>query len=197
MASPDIAPLLESAPGARLAQAEYQRDFGARLWLAKKKKWKLERLQNYAETGFASWEAFVAGDWRAALELIEQERAGFRAFYRRFAEHGGGFRRLRIVEEPVAPYVQWEFHVLLARADCGELCRVLHADRITALEANHQLADLVSLCGQTLYRTLYTDTGTQRARSAAQTREPSAATKNSPGSYPSQGKISARTSTER
>jgi hypothetical protein len=53
--------------------------------------------------------------------------------------------------------VQWEFQVLRVRAECGELCRVLDAERIADLETHSPLPELVSLCGQTLYRTLYTD----------------------------------------
>jgi hypothetical protein len=156
----DMAELLASATGVRLAQAEYERDFGARLWLADGTDlWKLERLQHYDETGFPSWDAFAAGDWAAALRLINAERPGFTAFYREFARHRGAMRRVRIVEEPVSAYLQWEFHVLRVRAECGERCRVLDAARVDGLEAGRVLPDLVSLCGKTLYQVRYTDTG--------------------------------------
>jgi hypothetical protein len=153
-----IAEVLASYRGVPLGQAEYQRDFGERTWLADgADSWKIERRQAYDETGFPSWEAFVAGDWSAALALIEEERPGFAEFYRRFAARGAAFRRVRIVEAPVSPYVQWEFQVLRVRAECGELCRVLDAERIADLETHGPLPELVSLCGRTLYRTLYTN----------------------------------------
>jgi len=64
----DMPGLLASSAGTRLTQAEYERDFGARLWLADGADlWKLERRQYYDETGFPSWDAFAAGDWAAAL----------------------------------------------------------------------------------------------------------------------------------
>jgi hypothetical protein len=151
-----IAELLASHRGVPLGQSEYQRDFGQRSWLADgADSWKIERLQAYDEAGFPSWEAFMAGDWPMALALIEQERAGFAEFYRRFAAAGAAFRRVRIVEAPVSPYVRWEFQVLRVRAECGEQCRVLDAARIADLEIGGPLPELVSLCGQTLYRTLY------------------------------------------
>jgi len=160
MSSAGITELLASAAGVRLEQPEYQRDFGERMWLADgADSWKVERMQSYDESGFLSWEAFLVGDWRAALALIEQERAGFADFYRRFAEHGAAFRRVRIVEAPISPYVQWEFQVLRVRAECGELCRVLTAAQVAEFEVARPIPELVSLAGRTLYRTLY-DHGT-------------------------------------
>jgi hypothetical protein len=156
VSSPGITGLLASYRGVRLGQAEYQRDFAERRWLAgDADSWKIERLQAYDETGFPSWEAFMAGDWPAALALIEQERPGFAEFYRGFAARGAAFRRIRIVEAPVSPYVQWEFQVLRVRAECGERCRVLDAGRIAESEIGGRLPELVSLSGQTLYVTQY------------------------------------------
>jgi hypothetical protein len=140
----------------RLGQPEYQEDFGRRMGLGDgADSWKIERLQAYDESGFPSWEAFLAGDWEAALALIEAERAGFARFYRGFAARGASFRRVRIVEAPVSAYVQWEFQVLRVRAECGELGRVLDAGQVADLEAGGPLPELVSLGGQTLYQTLY------------------------------------------
>jgi hypothetical protein len=156
VSSPDITGLLASYRAVPLGQAEYQRDFGERLRLAgDADSWKIERLQAYDETGFPSWEAFMAGDWSAALALIEAERPGFAEFYRGFAARGAAFRRIRIVEAPVSPYVQWEFQVLRVRAECGELCRVLDAGRVAESEIDGPLPELVSLSGQTLYVTHY------------------------------------------
>ncbi|MGD0703733.1 MAG: DUF6879 family protein [Trebonia sp.] len=156
MPEPVITELLATHRGVPLGQPEYQRDFGERIWLANgADSWKLERMQAYDETGFPSWEAFVAGDWPAALALIQEERPGFAEFYRGFAARGAAFRRVRIVEAPVSPYVQWEFQVLRVRAECGELCRVLDAGRVARSEIDGPLPELVSLSGQTLYRTHY------------------------------------------
>jgi hypothetical protein len=158
VSSQGITGLLASYRGADLEQAGYQRDFGERLPLAgDSDSWKIERMQAYDETGFPSWEAFVAGDWPAALALIEEERAGFAGFYRGFASRRAAFRRVRIVEAPVSPYVQWEFQVLRVRAECGELCRVLDAGQIAEFEIDGPIPELVSLSGQTLYRTHYAD----------------------------------------
>jgi hypothetical protein len=106
---PGIVGLLAQCPGVRLGQPEYQEDFGRRMGLGDgADSWKIKRLQAYDESGFPSWEAFLAGDWEAALALIEAERAGFARFYGGFAARGASFRRVRIVEAPVSAYVQWE-----------------------------------------------------------------------------------------
>ena len=53
--------------------------------------------------------------------------------------------------------MQWEFQVLRVRAECGELCRVLEAEWVAEFEIDGPLPERVSLCGRTLYRTLYAD----------------------------------------
>ena len=66
MSGQGITGLLASYRGIPLGQAGYQRDSGERIWLAgHADSWKIERMQAYDETGFPSWEAFVAGDWAA------------------------------------------------------------------------------------------------------------------------------------
>lgn len=55
--------LRDPESGVWLGQDEYTRDFEARSWLSDgADSWKLERMQFYDETGFPSWDAFVAGD---------------------------------------------------------------------------------------------------------------------------------------
>ena len=156
--TPSFAGLLRSAHGVRLDQERYERDFGASLWQADGADcWKLECLQDYAETGFPSWEAFMAGDWDRALALYEEERAGIEAFLGELQRHRSRFYRVRVVAEPVTPYVQWEMHCLRLRAQCGELVRIVGQSAVSALEAAGTLPELVSLCGRVLYHTLYDD----------------------------------------
>jgi hypothetical protein len=147
---------LESAAGTRLDQAQYQEDFAASLWLADgADAWKLERLQDYAECGFPSWEAFMAGDWSGALRLYEAERPNILAFQRELRQHRSAFYRVRVVAEPITPYVQWELHCLRVRAECGERIRIIPDAAVAPLESGGILPELVSLCGRVLYHTLY------------------------------------------
>src|SRR5216683_2135557 len=75
--------------------------------------WKLERSQYFTESDDdPAWQAFAAGDWHRSLTVFESERADLRAEAARYTRQCSEFRRLRIVENPVTPYVQWEMQAL-------------------------------------------------------------------------------------
>lgn len=154
--SETIIDLLKSADGYRLDQSQYQQDFDANLWrIDGADSWKLERMQNYSEVGFPSWEAFVAGNWNRALQLYEEERPNIIAFNREFQRHRSHLYRVRVVIEPITPYVQWEMHCLKLRAECGERIRIIDYSAISALESTGAFPELISLCGRVLYHTIY------------------------------------------
>jgi hypothetical protein len=156
--SETIAESLRHADGARLNQSQYEEDFGANLWRVDgADSWKLECMQSYSEIGFPSWEAFMAGDWNTALRLYERERPGIAAFHEKFRRHHSCLYRVRVVAEPVTPYVQWELHCLKLRAECGEKIRVVSPSAISAHEPVGALPELISLCGRVLYHTVYDD----------------------------------------
>ena len=149
--------LREPEAGTLLGQDEYVRDFGSRLWLADgADSWKVERMQFYDETGFPSWDAFAAGDWERSVELYDDLRPALLSFNQQHAEHHAQFRRIRVVEAAISPYVQWEMYCLRVRSECGEDIRVVPAAQLADLEAAAGLVpELVSLCGMTLYLTGY------------------------------------------
>lgn len=101
----------------------------------------------------------MAGDWDRALQLYERQRPALRDLAAKAARHGSAFRRVRVVEEPISPYLQWELHCLKVRAEYGEHIRVIAADAIAEHENPYQLPEFVSLCGKVLYQTLYTADG--------------------------------------
>jgi hypothetical protein len=70
------------------------------------------------------------------------------------------FHRLRVVEEPLRPYVQWELHSLRQQAEFGQRIRVLTAEDIATSETDAILPELVILGGHALYHVLYTDGAT-------------------------------------
>ncbi len=156
--------LLEQSTGQRLDLDSYISDFDSRFWgIGGQGCWKLECLQNYQETGFPSWEAFLAGDWPGALRLIEELRPEFEQYYHRAAASGFGLHRVRVLRRPVSPYVQWELEVLNVRSQCGEDSVVLDSGR-----ARPDLADLPDLAGlpdvvvlgtQAAYRVHYSGDG--------------------------------------
>lgn len=68
-------------------------------------------------------------------------------------------RRLRVVEFPVTPYVQWEFHVLRVRAEVGDRIRVLDARTIEDIERKRQVPEVVILGDVVMYEVQYDPEG--------------------------------------
>ncbi|KOT43130.1 hypothetical protein ADK41_06605 [Streptomyces caelestis] len=120
---------------------------------------KLERGQNFKERGFASWEAFAAGEWDRALSLIQEKRDVYARQFRTAARLGILERRLRVVEFPVTPYVQWELFVLRLRVELGDHIRVLDARDIADIEQSRPVPEVVILGDDALYEVLYDEDG--------------------------------------
>jgi hypothetical protein len=114
---------------------------------------KLERGQSFKEQGFASWEAFASGDWEGALSLARQRREAYIQYFEGKIVH----RRLRVVEFPVTPYVQWEMQVLRLRVELGEQIRVLDACLIEDIESEFLLPEIVILGNKVMYQVFYKD----------------------------------------
>lgn len=153
-------PLGELA-GERLSLPDYRADFGARQWeIGGQDSWKLERQQHFREPGFASWKAFTEGNWARSLRLVEDEREFLTEFSGKARDLGIGLYRVRVVEQPIIPYLQWELHLLRLRAECGELIRVVSPDQVRDYEPDGaRLPELITLGSSTLYRVIYDDHG--------------------------------------
>ncbi|GAA4240585.1 hypothetical protein GCM10022254_65840 [Actinomadura meridiana] len=151
---------LDDSLGTRLSLEEYRSDFRGRQWaIDGEDSWKLERAQHFVEPGVPSWDAFSRGDWKAALRLMQQEREWIEEFSAQAEEKGISLYRVRVVEEPISPYLQWELHLLRLRAQCGEAIRVLDAAAVAPLERSGPLPELVTLGTSTLYRVRYDEKG--------------------------------------
>jgi hypothetical protein len=122
--------------------------------------WKLERRQTFREPGDPSWEAFAAGDWASSLELNDAERESVAGKIAEDASLGVESRRLRIVEHPVSPYLQWEMQYFRLLAEAGESLRVLSAERVRDRERAGPLPEVVILGDNVLFEVRYDDTGT-------------------------------------
>jgi hypothetical protein len=148
------------AAGTRLSIPDYLADFQAtESTIFGQDSWKLERRQQFREPGFASWEAFSRGQWTEALRLIEARRESLTEFAAKAAENGMDLYRLRVVAEPIIPYLQWELHSLKVRAECGELIRVLPTAAVRGLEDDGELPEVLTLGSSTAYHILYDSTG--------------------------------------
>lgn len=154
------APALPAERGERLRSADYKREFRARdAAIRNGSSWKLERLQHFEEVGNPSREALRRGDWEESLRLLEAGRDNLRRFAADEVARNAVFHRVRVVEEPLTPYLQWEMHSLRIRAEHGERVRVLPAEAVAAAESDGPLPELVLQDDQVLYRVLYTDAG--------------------------------------
>ncbi|AWL38584.1 MULTISPECIES: DUF6879 family protein [Streptomyces] len=147
-------------PGQRLELDDYTEDFGRHFWNSGPEGfWKLERQQSFQEPGVESWEAFRKGHWDESLALIEGQRGHYEKYLRRIAGSGFALHRVRCVEEPISPYLQWELHLLHLKAQCGEDTRVLSGDGILRYETQHPLPEIVVLGSSVMYEVLYDDDG--------------------------------------
>ncbi|MGY0070983.1 DUF6879 family protein [Streptomyces sp. QTS137] len=120
---------------------------------------KLERGQHFKERGFPSWEAFAGGDWKRALSLADERREDYTREIRRASELGVTHRRLRVVEFPVTPYVQWELFVLRVRVDVGDAIKVIDARELSSIEQNRLVPEVVILGDVVMYEVVYDEDG--------------------------------------
>lgn len=154
------APSLPAHRGEPLDDDAYVADFRARRKAIRNgDSWKLERLQHFEEEDSPRRDALRRGDWQEALRLFKAGREDARKSAEDDKRHGSPFHRLRVVEEPLTPYVQWELHWLHMRAQAGHPTRVLSAKDVAAAEADRLLPEIVILDNRTLYEILYTDAG--------------------------------------
>lgn len=149
---------LGGATGERMELAAYYADFEENYARASEF-WKLERGQVYAEPGNDSWEAFDSGHWEESLRLMEKRKEELAEKYRDNAARGMTGRRVRIVALPPSTYLQWELYFLMARAEAGDLIRILLASDVTDLEDQGPLPDIYTIDTDVMYQAIYDDNG--------------------------------------
>ncbi|WP_412518592.1 hypothetical protein K8Z49_11115 [Actinomadura madurae] len=141
--------------GDELDHAAYHSDFARQVEGLRGVIWKLERSQTFREVDDPSWEAFRAGDWKRSLDLLEQDREAVRTEARHNNRQGLQVKRVRVVEYPLAPYVQWELYALRMLAEEGFELSVLPAAELASLETRRQLPEVVVLGRRVLYEVRY------------------------------------------
>lgn len=148
---------IADVPGEGLGNSAYLEDAARMRAGLRGVLWKLERSQVFREPKDPSWEAFVAGDWQGALDLLEKDRAAVREEARRHAAQGLDIRRVRVAEMPIGSYLQWELHALKLLADEGAGLRVLTADQVSTLETRARLPEVNVVGDRVLYDIQYED----------------------------------------
>jgi hypothetical protein len=141
--------------GDELDHAAYHSDFARHVAGLRGVIWKLERSQNFREVNDPSWEAFRSGNWERALDLLEDDREAVRTEARHNRRQGLKVKRVRVVERPLTPYVQWELYALRMLAEVGFELSVVPAAEIAALETQRRLPEVVIIGGRVLYEVRY------------------------------------------
>lgn len=153
--------LLDVGAGERMAREDYLAEFWHQFWKVDSLGfWKLERQQHFREPGYDVWEAFARGDWDESLRLLEVDRAKMAAEHRRMNEQGVKIWWVRVVEQPLTAYLQWNLRVLRVREQCGSGVRVVGPQQVAPMEATQPLPELVTLGTAVMYELLYDGSGT-------------------------------------
>ncbi|GIF26684.1 hypothetical protein BJ973_001131 [Actinoplanes tereljensis] len=156
--------LFEGQSGERLDLDQYWADFEKRFWRTGPPGfWKLERQQTFKEPGDEGWEAFAQGRWDDSMRVLQARRSEFGDYYRRVADSGFATRRVRVVEEPLTPYLQWELRVLALRHEFGGLTRVVGPTAVEPAEVNGPVPELYTLGAEVMYEAIYNAEGVLEA----------------------------------
>ena len=120
---------------------------------------KLERIQHFREPYDASWRAFAAGRWVESLELSERNRPEVIAEFAEDARLGYTSHRVRVVELPIDPYLQWEMDRFRIRVECGENIRIVGPDAVARFETGGIVPELIFMGSLAMYEVLYDENG--------------------------------------
>lgn len=121
--------------------------------------WKLERQQYFSDPTDPPWVAFSEGRWEDSLRLMDDARPAIREFMKEAFDNDVALHRVRVVEMPIRPYLQWELHYLRLATEMGEKIRIIDAARVRDVERHGLLPEVLTAGVDTVYRILYTDEG--------------------------------------
>jgi hypothetical protein len=152
--------LIAGASGERLTKESFNKAFVENFWKTDDLGfWKLKRQQTFQEPYDDSWNAFAQGNWKKSLQIIENQRSDIEEYYRKARRSGFSTYRVRVVEETITPYLQWELHLLRLRNQSGANIRVVFPHHIKIFEVNDVLPELVILGSKLMYEVIYDKQG--------------------------------------
>lgn len=122
---------------------------------------KLESWQTYFEAeGNKSQAAFNQGDVSKARDLLRQEAESDRPLYEDIRLRGLSYARIRLVQEPLTPYLQYELINYRIRAAMGENIEIVRCAPETQLP-NEQYFDFLLFDDRTALIHDYGEVGRQ------------------------------------
>jgi hypothetical protein len=145
----------------RLSQPQYMADYEREFARGGDIFYKLERRQTFREPRDPSWEAFIAGDWDTVLAMLDGEDRELAARVAGHArKYGYTTQRIRVVEFPISPYLQWEMQFFRLLVEEGQDLRVLRTEQVADFETKAMLPEVVVLGEHTMYEIVYDEAGT-------------------------------------
>lgn len=151
--------LVHEAAGEVLRPVKRYLDDSNQYWTRINRFDKLERKQTFSEPYRESWRLFAAGRWRESLIQIERDRPEVVAEFAEDARIGYTSHRVRVVELPITPYLQWEMNYFRARVACGEDIRIVGPDTVSAYETDGAVPELIFMGKHAMYEVLYDSRG--------------------------------------
>jgi hypothetical protein len=118
----------------RLNLEEFQSEFSA-AWSGLTQRFlKLECWQEYQELEASeSQDAYNRGDIPEACALLQREAEADRPLYEDIGKRGLDYARIRVVQKPLTPYLEYELMAYRIRAVMGENIEVVRIDAATQL----------------------------------------------------------------
>jgi hypothetical protein len=115
--------------GTRLDLNEFGAAFSAAWSKIESRFLKLECWQAYRELEASeSQAAYERGDVESARKLLRQEAEADRPLYEDVDRRGVEYARVRLVQEPLSPYLRYESMSYQVRAEMGERIEVVRCD---------------------------------------------------------------------
>jgi hypothetical protein len=146
--------------GRRLTVTQYREDYRRRYADTRNTtSWKLERQQTFIEPNNDSWQEFDRGNWEGSLARFRDRMPRLLVQAREDAERGMELYRVRVVAEPLSPYLLWELNALKIRGECGEKIRVVDVGLVEEFERDGEIPEILTLGGETVYQILYNADG--------------------------------------
>ncbi|GII75728.1 hypothetical protein Sru01_07100 [Sphaerisporangium rufum] len=147
--------------GRPLTLDEFGQEFAAAWSRIGRRFLKVECWQTYQELdGTRSQEAYRRGDVERALELLEQEAEADRPLYEDVRIRGLEYCRIRLVQEPLTPYLDYELLAYRIRAKLGEIIEIVRCAMTSSLP-NDEFFDFLLFDRRTALIHDYGDTGRQ------------------------------------
>jgi hypothetical protein len=150
---------VRETPGETIRPVEEYLDDSNQYWPRIDRFDKLERLQHFREPYDAGWRLFAAGRWEESLAQSERERPLVVAEFAEDARLGYASHRVRVVELPITPYLQWEMHQFKIRVECGENLRIVGPEAVARFETGGIVPELIFMGSLAMYEVLYDESG--------------------------------------